>query len=147
MIYLLDVNLLLAMMDGQHVAHATAHAWFDEFVNEGWASCPITQNGFVRIISNTKYPNPTATPAEAASMLADAVNSVKGHQFWADDVSLLSNSHILRDRLLSPSHITDTYLLALARRHDALLATLDRRLVTTAVKDGAEYLHVIGAAS
>lgn len=146
MIYLLDVNLLLAMMDGQHAAHAPAHAWFDEFANEGWATCPITENGFVRIISNRKYPNPTATPGEAADMLVAAMRDVKGHQFWPDDISLLSDDHFRRDRLLSPAQITDAYLLALAGKHQGHLATLDRRLITDAVNGGRQNLHIVGSA-
>lgn len=145
MIYLLDVNVLLAFMDGQHAAHAIVHDWFAGTKVTAWATCPITENGFIRILSNPKYTNPTESPVKAAEILANSCDTPV-HTFWPDDISLIGRDFVVVDRLLSPAQITDTYLLALARKHGGKLATLDRRLVADAVPDGAAHLHIIGQA-
>lgn len=143
MIYLFDVNVLLALMDSQHVAHQTVHGWFAGIGSARWATCPITENGFVRILSNPKYPNPVATPTDALSRLATACK-LDGHEFWPDDLSMASDERFRRDRVLTSARVTDAYLLALAQHHDGKLATLDRRLAIDAVRDGAKSLHIIG---
>ena len=60
---LLDVNVLIALFDQDHVSHKAAMTWFAAHATEGWASCPITQNGCVRIMSNPSYPNPLPVQA------------------------------------------------------------------------------------
>ena len=84
---LLDVNVLIALLDPDHSLHAAATAWFRENAREGWASCPITQNGCMRVMSHPAYPN--APPLRMiAERLAEATASPL-HEFWPDDVSLL----------------------------------------------------------
>ncbi|MBN8727603.1 MAG: PIN domain-containing protein [Xanthomonadales bacterium] len=139
--WLLDVNVLLALLDPLHVHHDPAHAWF-ETARTSWASCNITQNGALRIMSHPRYGNPLASTAEAAEILADLC-SQPGHVFWPADVSVLDSSWIDRTHLLSAGQVTDTWLLALAVKHGGRLATFDRHLSTAAVRNGAAACHVI----
>ncbi len=140
--YLLDVNVLIALIDPAHVQHDTAHDWFA--AHQGaWATCPLTENGLLRIVGHPRYPNSPGTPAAVAPLLA-GLCALPGHVFWPDDVSLLDAERLDMSRLLSSGQVTDSYLLALACAHGGQLASLDRRLVTVAVRDGAKGLHLIG---
>lgn len=123
---LLDVNVLLALLDSDHVDHVRAGEWLDAEVEAGWASCPITENGFVRIISQPRYPSPVL-PAQAVELLADARRS-RHHAFWPCDVSLLEAQVVDRSRLHGSRQVTDAYLLALAVAHDGRFVTFDRAL-------------------
>ena len=136
---LLDVNVLIAMLDANHAHHVTVSEWFAAHVEEGWASCPLTQNGCVRIVSQPRYPNALGV-AEAVARLQGAV-STPWHEFFADDVSLLDDAVVNRRQLLSPRQLTDVYLLALAAAHGARLVTLDKSVSLAAVR-GARAAHL-----
>lgn len=128
---LLDVNVLIALLDAAHVHHTLARRWFAENVEQGWASCPLTQNGCVRILSQPRYPN--AVPvAEAAQRLGEAL-AHPSHSFWPDDLSLFDPGLVDWTRLLLPAQLTDAYLLALAVKNDARLVSFDRAIPVTAV--------------
>jgi toxin-antitoxin system PIN domain toxin len=142
--FLLDVNVLIALFDPSHVAHDTVHGWFSSIGNRSWATCPLTENGVIRILGQAAYPNSPGPPSMVAPLIAQ-LRTLPGHEFWFDDISLTDTSLIDPTRLLTPGQITDSYLLALAKFHRGKLATLDRRLSTTAVKDGKTALHVIGS--
>jgi toxin-antitoxin system PIN domain toxin len=142
MAYLLDVNVLIALLDAGHVQHEAAHAWFGQVGHEAWATCPLTENGVLRIIGNPRYPNTLETPAAVAPLVA-RLREHPSHEFWADDVSLLDAQYVDASRILATDQVTDTYLLALARAHRGTLATFDRRLVVDAVPDGARHLELI----
>jgi hypothetical protein len=142
MTFLLDVNVLIALIDPMHVQHNAAHNWFSVQGHESWASCPMTENGVLRIVGHTSYPNSPGTPAAVALLLA-GLRELPGHVFWPNDVSLLDSSKFDSSRLLTPGQVADSYLLGLARSQGGQLATLDRRLVTDAVQDGARHLHLI----
>lgn len=142
MTYLLDVNVLIALLDPAHVQHDTAHAWFERTGQAAWATCPLTENGVLRIVGHPKYPNTPGVPAVVASLVAQ-LRAHPGHTFWPDNVSLLDPQQVDPSRLLSVAQLTDTYLLALARLHDGKLASFDRRLVTDAVPNGVRYLALI----
>ena len=77
---LLDVNVLIALLDADHIEHVTARAWLEREIDTGWASCPITENGFVRILSQPRYPSPVP-PAEAIRRLEQAKRTAQ-HEFW-----------------------------------------------------------------
>lgn len=128
---LLDVNVLLALLDAEHVDHRRATDWLLTEIEHGWSSCAITQNGFVRIISQPRYPNPI-TSAEAIELLGRAT-STEHHAFWSCQVSLLDARLVDRSRIYGPLHLTDAYLLALATAHDGRLVTFDRNVPRTAV--------------
>lgn len=106
-------------------------------------TCPITENGVLRVVGHAGYPGGPGSPAAVAPIVA-GLRKLSGHEFWPDDISLLDAAGIDASRILSAAQLTDTYLLALARKHRGQLATFDRRLVTAAVRGGAESLHVIG---
>jgi toxin-antitoxin system PIN domain toxin len=120
---LLDVNVLIALLDADHASHVRATTWFAAHARSGWASCPITQNGCIRIMSHTGYPNPL--PARMVMQrLADACASPL-HHFWPDDVSLLDPSIADFERIHGPRQLTDVYLLALAVRNGGQFVTFD----------------------
>lgn len=141
-VYLLDVNVLIALVDPAHAQHEPAHAWFAKRGHRSWATCPLTENGLVRIVGDSRYPNSPGTPAAVCRLLA-GLRGLAGHTFWADDISVMDDRHIDARRLLHSRQITDSYLLALAQAHDGKLATFDRKLVADAVTGGAEALHAI----
>lgn len=140
--YLLDVNVLIALVDPAHVQHDPAHEWFAKTGARNFATCPLTENGLLRIVGHPRYPNTPGSPAAAAGNLG-ALRALKGHHFWADGISLMDPAFADTSRLLSHAQVTDSYLLALARSHGGKLASLDRRLVVDAVHSGAEALHLI----
>lgn len=133
---LLDINVLLALLDSDHIEHERARAWIDREITSGWASCAITQNGFVRVISQPRYPSPVS-PKEAIDVL-DQACSEPHHLFWPCDTSLLDVSAIDRTRLLGARQVTDAYLLALATRHDGRFVTFDRSVPVAAVHGAGE---------
>jgi len=127
---LYDVNVLIALFDPQHTQHAKATAWHAANT-AGWASCPITQNGLLRIVSQPRYTNP-APVAELRPRLALATTATN-HLFWPDDISLASVGVLHDGALITAGALTDLYLLALAVRHSGRLVTLDSRIRYTAV--------------
>ncbi len=143
MVFLLDVNVLIALIDPAHVQHDSAHEWFAAVGKKAWASCPLTENGVLRVVGDRRYPNSPGTPMAVGELLAGLMD-LPGHTFWADDISLFDTGKIEMDRLLNSRQVTDSYLLALAITHGGQLATLDRRLVASAVRGGSNGLHLIG---
>jgi toxin-antitoxin system PIN domain toxin len=131
---LLDVNVLIALLDADHSLHARATEWFASHARGGWASCPISQNGCVRIMSSPGYPN--ALPVLAVmERLAEATTSGY-HEFWPDDISLLENERFEASRIHGPRQLTDVYLLALAVRRGGHFVTFDHSVAVQAVKSG-----------
>jgi hypothetical protein len=137
---LLDVNVLIALLDGSHTHHGLASGWLASNLDEGWASCPITQNGCIRILSQPGYPNPVPS-ALVAERLAEAARH-PAHGFWPDSVSLLQPECLKWPRILSSRHVTDAYLLALAVQQGGRFVTLDRGIPLDAV-NGAKPGHLV----
>jgi hypothetical protein len=129
---LLDVNVLIALLDTDHVDHERARGWVDAEIVHGWASCAITQNGFVRIISQPRYPSPVP-PAQAIGKLARAA-ATEHHEYWPCSVSLLDDDLIDYSRLHGHRQVTDAYLLALATANGGRFATLDQSIPIDAVR-------------
>ncbi|MDE0044554.1 MAG: VapC toxin family PIN domain ribonuclease [bacterium] len=127
MIFLLDLNLLLALAWPSHVHHEPAHAWFEREAASGWATCPLTQLGFVRLSSNTAFSSDAVSPTTALSLLQD-ITDMDGHEFWSDDVDCVSVPFSRDVQLTGHRQVTDAYLLLLARARSGCLATLDRRV-------------------
>jgi toxin-antitoxin system PIN domain toxin len=128
---LLDVNVLIALLDSDHASHDSAMSWFAKNAREGWASCPITQNGCIRIMSNPGYPNPVSVQAVMERLAAACREDI--HQFWPDAVSLLDSDAVDSTRIHGPRQLTDIYLLALAVRHSGKLVTFDTGIPLAAV--------------
>ena len=137
---LLDVNVLIALLDQDHIHHYRARDWVVKHGEHGWASCPITQNGCVRVISNPSYPNATST-ADAIRRLQQAVSTVK-HEFWPDSVSLFHPKIVNWKHVLTSRTITDAYLLALAVKNNGRFVTFDQA-VHTNLAPGATSEHLV----
>lgn len=138
--HLLDVNVLVALLDPVHVHHERAHRWFHRTGRHDWMSCPTTENGCVRIVSNPRYGNPAAPATVIASLRS--LTEVGKHRFVPDDVCVLDDTRIDAEKLVSSAQLTDTYLIALARRRHASLATLDTRIVTSAARSVSGHVVV-----
>ena len=128
---LLDVNVLLALLDSDHVHHGAARDWFRRDVGRGWATCAITQNGFVRVLSQPRYP--ASVPASVAVELLAGAVAGPHHEFWPCDLSLLNRSVIDVTRIHGGRQITDAYLLALAVSRGGRLVTFDRAIALASV--------------
>ena len=131
MIALLDINLLIALFDAAHVHHQAAHAWMTKNRSLGWATCPITQNGCIRVMSQPSYPGRLPV-AEIARRLGTAAAGPE-HTFWPDSISLCDVSRFEPDRILTPRTLTDIYLLGLAKENAGRLVTFDRTTPLSAV--------------
>jgi toxin-antitoxin system PIN domain toxin len=122
---LLDVNALVALAWPNHVHHAPAREWFRRHHREGWATCPVTESGFVRVSSNPRATPEARTPGEAVLLLRRLVE-VPGHEFWADDVSLARSERLPIERLTGHRQVADAHLLLLAAERGGRLVTFDR---------------------
>jgi toxin-antitoxin system PIN domain toxin len=129
---LLDVNVLIALLDSDHTSHGVAMSWFAKHAREGWASCPITQNGCVRIMSNPSYPN--ALPVQAVMKHLAGACEEDVHEFWSDEVSLLDEDAFDSTRIHGPRQLTDIYLLGLAVQHGGRFVTFDTGIPLAAVR-------------
>lgn len=139
---LLDVNVLVALVDPGHVQHEQAHDWFGRVGRKAFATCPLTENGLLRIVGNPKYPNSPGSPALVVQSLV-ALRALPGHHFWSDRISIADAAQVDTSRLSSHTQVTDSYLLALAKAHGGRLASFDRRLVVDAVPEGAKALLLL----
>ena len=137
---LLDVNVLIALLDADHSLHARATQWFAGQAPGGWASCPITQNGCIRIMSHPGYPK--ALPVRAVMERLAEAGASAFHEFWPDDVSLLDAKVADSTRIHGPRQLTDLYLLALAVRHEGQFITFDASVSVEAVRR-AEKKHLL----
>ena len=147
---LLDVNVLVSLLDSAHVHHQPAVAWFrDVAAAEGWATCPITENGFVRVVASVSYPNLRLTPAMAAQSLARFKAGFPGvHHFWSAAISLSDTSVFDLTRLAGSRQTTDTYLAGLAFHHGGCLTTLDGGVQWRAIRGAtAELVEKIDSGS
>jgi uncharacterized protein len=123
---LLDVNFLIALMDPEHEFHAAAHVWFQQQRHFGWATCPITENGCLRILSRPGYPVQGLTATRVRDMMTEFVG-LEGHRFWPDSVSILEPDRFDLQSARSNA-ITDLYLLSLAVANRGRLVTFDQRI-------------------
>lgn len=135
--FLLDVNVLIALADADHEHHRRASEFFTRHRGEGWATCPITENGFLRIVGSPNYPRGPGSPQLARELLA-SLCAHPDHHFWPDDLSLRNYSDLPGSKKL-----TDHYLLAMAIHRKGRLATFDRRIDASRFVGGAEAYLVI----
>jgi uncharacterized protein len=142
--FLLDVNVLIALLDPGHVQHDQAHRWFSKIGHKSFATCPLTENGLVRIVGHPKYPNSPGPPSSVVQLVV-AIRALPGHNFWPDRISIADDSYFASALLSSHARVTDSYLLALAHAHGGRLATMDRRLATEVVPSGKAALQLIAA--
>ena len=142
MTWLLEVNVILALTDPRHLHHDAAHRWFTGERDRGWATCPITENGFVRIVSHPKYPN---RPGDAPTVLSilRRLCALPGHEFWQADISI--RAQLPSDAAFTHAQVTDLYMLALAVHHGGRLVTFDQGIAIGTVPGGAAAIEVIRA--
>jgi uncharacterized protein len=144
MVALLDVNVLVALFDPAHVHHEAAHAWFGANRKNRWATCALTENAFVRVLSNPAYPGSRTTVEDAAARLR-AFCSEGPHVFWTDSVSVREDGRFRWKHVQGHRQLTDVYLLALAVASDGRLATFDSTISLRAVQRAeGRNLEVIG---
>jgi hypothetical protein len=134
-LWLLDVNVLVARFWEPHVFHQKVRSWMADHKREGWASCPITQAGLVRTISNPGFSPEVPSPAEAMHWLAETLHRDPSHHFWADDLPVAAACHKSESKLSGFRQIADAYLLGLAIHNKGRLLTLDRRMLALAPGD------------
>jgi toxin-antitoxin system PIN domain toxin len=135
--YLLDTNVLIALLWPSHTQHDRAVRWFTGRRARKWATCPLTESAFVRIVSNPAFSRDAVTPREAIGLLA-ANTRAADHVFWPIDVPLSDAASVAGARLVGHQQITDAYLLALAIRRGGMLATLDQGVTDLTLLRSAE---------
>jgi uncharacterized protein len=136
---LLDVNALIALAWDSHVHHARMRAWFTKNSSHGWATCPLTESGFVRVSSNPKV-LPVAVGVDAARGVLSALRALDAHRFLTDDVSL-GDSDV--PAISGHRQVTDAHLLTLARRHGLRLVTFDAGVLALSQARDVELLNVL----
>jgi toxin-antitoxin system PIN domain toxin len=135
--YLLDTNALIELLWPSHERHEQAVKWFERRRAKGWAICPLTEAGFVRVVSNAAFSRDAATPREAAGVLA-ANMAAKDHLFWPDELPFAEAIAFAGARLVGHQQVTDAYLLGLSLRRGGILATLDERIAALAEPKSAD---------
>lgn len=133
---LLDVNVLIALLDAQHLHHDAAGRWLAENIGHGWATCPITENGCVRIMAQPGYPN--SLPASIVAERLREATATDHHRFWPDDVSLLDPRVADWEQVIGHKQITDAYLLALAVKRNGRFVTFDARIARSTVSGAGD---------
>jgi len=124
---LLDLNILTALLWPAHEHHGVAHQWFGHRARARWATCPFTQLGFVRLVTNPAFSRDALSPTDAVDLLAENLKHQQ-HEFWADGLPVPQAAEEMRDRLQGHRQLTDAYLVALAHDRGGVLATFDRGL-------------------
>jgi toxin-antitoxin system PIN domain toxin len=144
---LLDINVLIALFDPDHVHHETAHDWFADHRDDGWATCPLTENGFIRVLSHAALGDAAQRPAALRDRLSKFCKSGQ-HVFWPDAVSLRDRAVFSEAFVAGPRQLTDVYLLGLAVKMKGALATFDRSIPLSAVVGATgDTLRVISASA
>ena len=146
LVALLDVNLLVALFDPDHIHHDLAHDWFEDHHQYGWATCPITENGFVRVLSNPAYGATVTRPAAIVERLAQFCSS-KHHVFWPNAVSLADSEIFAPAMIRGHRQVTDVYLLGLAKKMGGCLVTFDRTIPLGAVAGATQSMLAIVSAT
>jgi toxin-antitoxin system PIN domain toxin len=142
---LLDVNILTALFWPAHEHHALAHAWFRRRGHARWATCPLTQLGFVRLVTNPAFSRDALSPVEAIALLSQNVGHAQ-HDFWSESLPLQQAVRGMEPRLHGFRQLTDAYLLALAHQRKGMLATFDQGLRSLAHDQFSSALDIVPTA-
>ena len=130
---LLDINVLIAVLDPEHSHNEVAHRWLNVNLAQGWASCPLTENGVIRIMSSKGYSATARASADDIAVRLREFIAASNHEFWPDDISLLDSTRFNLRAAFTPLHLTDAYLLALAVEKGGRLVIFDRSIPAEAV--------------
>ena len=139
---LVDINILTALLWPAHEHHDVAHRWFGSRADAPWATCSLTQLGFVRIVSNPAFSRDALSPMEALALLGENLAHA-AHEFWTDSLQVAPAVKGIEARLQGSKQLTDAYLLALAHRRKGVLATFDRGLRTLAGNEFRGSLEIV----
>lgn len=139
---LLDLNILTALLWPTHEHHEVAHRWFRGRADAPWATCSLTQLGFVRIISNPAFSRDALSPMEALALLGENL-AHPAHEFWTDNLQVPQAVKGMEGRLRGCKQLTDAYLLAVAHRRKGVLATFDRGLRTLAGEEFSGSVEIV----
>jgi toxin-antitoxin system PIN domain toxin len=124
--FLLDVNILIALADAAHTSHKKVTAWFNTLGKEDWGVCPLTEAGFVRVVTNPRYSGPFSIE-EAIEVLTE-VKNLPGYRFWPITTSWTSLIQPFSERIFGHQQVTDAYLLGLALEQGGTLVTMDKTI-------------------
>lgn len=133
--FLLDVNVLVALLWPRHTQHAAAEKWFRRNRRHGWATCPFTEAGFVRIISNPSFSRDCLKPADAVKLLRENT-AADDHRFWAVDFPIEDVHARFSNRFISHQQVTDAYLAAIAIKRGGVLVTFDSGILELVENEG-----------
>ena len=139
---LLDVNVLTALLWPTHEHHEAAHRWFASRPKVQWATCPLTELGFVRLVTNPAFSRDALSAANAGALLAENLRHDR-HEFWKDTLAVPSAIKKLEGRLQGYRQVTDAYLISLAEAHNGGLATFDRGIFTLASGGFDETVEIV----
>ena len=137
--FLLDANGLIALAWPEHVAHERVGRWFAQHARAGWATCPLTETAFVRILSNPAFSPNALSPTNALTVLKRNVE-LPNHRFWGDTIPLGEAITRLSCRLTGHQQVTDAYLIAIAMHNGGKLVTLDTKLAQLGPADAVEVI-------
>jgi toxin-antitoxin system PIN domain toxin len=142
LVKLLDTNILIALSRPEHVTHDKVKRWFKELGADAWATCALTESGFVRIVTNPAFFNPAPDVPDATALLAGLTDR-PGHRFWGIDLNFRTAAELFGNRVVGHQQVTDAYLLALAVSKKGQLVTLDRGIKALAGPDYAGHVVVL----
>jgi toxin-antitoxin system PIN domain toxin len=142
--YLLDVNFLIALCDNHHAHYRAANGWFAARGTHAWATCPMTENGFVRITAHPSYPYSVGSAALQIRTLR-TLCTLPGHVFWPDDLSITQPGWWVAQPPVKSAHVTDLYLVLLAAQRGGKLVSFDRRIPAQLIKGGSEVVDILTA--
>jgi toxin-antitoxin system PIN domain toxin len=140
--FLLDVNVLVSLLNSRSSHHLVARKWFETEGHSSWLTCPITQNGTIRILTSPSTSANSITFGAAAELL-EGLFTLGHHRFIPNDLSLLDRHVIDRSVNVTPKQSADVYLLAMATKHEATFATFDRNVAARAVRGGNDHLLML----
>ncbi|MBA2353000.1 MAG: PIN domain-containing protein [Burkholderiales bacterium] len=140
--FLLDVNVLVSLLWPAHIHHEAAQKWFAENSRNDWATTPITQAAFVRIVSNPAFSRDAVVPDIALELLLHNLKH-RHHRFWPDDLGYGESVADFRPRLIGHKQVTDAYLLGLARHHKGKLATFDQGISGLTTRDDQKLIELL----
>lgn len=142
MFHLLDINVLIALADPRHQFHTIFNTWYVDRNGPPLATCPITENGFLRIYGHPDYPRGPGSPELALAPLV-AIRNRPNSIFLPDDVSLADPAKRAQVKGATPKQLTDIYLLSLAVRHHGTFLTFDRSIRADQIAGGSRALEVL----
>lgn len=127
--FLLDVNVLLALLWPDNPRHSATQRWFRENHKKGWATCAATQASFVRLSSNSAFTVNALTPSGAISLLQKNMQH-PNHEFWSESFPPTDLLEPFQGRIVGHRQITDACLLGLVIKKQGRLVTFDQRIST-----------------